>query len=257
MKFKQTVKDNFEDWKNQGYCQAAIDLNKKIGEDYFDTASPQFFTGDIHSKIVLVHLNPKKNQDKWNEKCNDADFDAYWERHALFGNKNYGKNSPRTHKSPFDHKQIRFLKPFGILPFNEDAYHNLEVVVDKKLQLELVPFGSPDFIYQRVGIENLQPFINLLLDTILESKREYIIFCGKIFSKILVNSIVDKKVHSFQLTKNDGKPTISNFEVINVRLKHNNSEIIAAIAPQFAKQGYPVDRYGEKVYELYGKFDEK
>ncbi|MDL2241087.1 hypothetical protein LJC69_05625 [Bacteroidales bacterium OttesenSCG-928-K22] len=254
MNFKQTIKKDFDEWKNQGYCQSAIDLNKKIGEDYFDTASPQFFTGDINSKIVFIHLNPKRNRDEWNKECNDVDFTAYWDRHAQFGKNYYGKNSPRTHKSPFDHKQIRFLKPFNILPFNDDVYHNLEVVADKKLQLELVPFGSPDFIYQRVGKENLQPFINLLLDTILESKREYIIFCGKIFSEILGKSIVEQKVHSFHLTKNDGKPTVSLFEVMNIRLKHNNTEIIASIAPQFAKQGYPVGRYGEKVYELYGKF---
>ena len=36
--------------------------------------------------------------------------------------------------------------------------------------------------------------------------------------------------------------------------RDNNSEITACIAPQFAKQGYPVAEYGEKVCELYGKF---
>ena len=254
MDFKQIVRKNFDEWETQGFCQEAVNLNKNIGEDYFDTAQPHFFTGDIHSKLVLVHLNPKRNKNIWGKKC-EIDFADYWENSVHFGKKVYGKNSPRTHKSPFDHKQVRFLKPFGILPFKNDVYHNLEVVIDQKLQLELVPFGSPNFNYHKIGAKNLQPFIERLLNLINESKREYIIFCGRIFQEILKDYIVKEKTHSFYLTKNDGNPTQAKFEVINIKLKYNDLEVTACIAPQYAKQGYPVCEYGKAVCGLYGKFD--
>ena len=254
MKIKEIVKKNFNEWTTQCCCQEAVELNNKIGKKYFDTASPQFFTGDIHAKLALVHLNPKRNEIFWNEKCKDTDFDAYWKRHKYFGNKVYGENSPKTHKSPFDLKQVRFLEPFGILPFNGEKYHDLEVAIDQKLQFELVPFGSPNFDYHKIGVENLKPFVMRMIDLLLECERKYIIFCGRVFNEILKDFIIKEKTHSFKLTKNDGEETQSVFEVINIRVKYNNSEITACIAPQFAKQGYPVGRYAEKVHELYGKF---
>ena len=237
-----------------------VDLNKKVGKEYFDTAFPHFFTGNIHAELVLVHLNPKRNESswgiKWNEERKWSNFGEYWEHFAHFGEKHYGVDNP-THKSNFDHKQVRFLKPFDenhLFGFNEDKYHNLKVAIDKKLQLELVPFGSPNFNYNEIGIENIEPFIERLIDLMLEANRKYIIFCGRVFEEILSNFIVKKETHTFKLKKNNGNDTENDFEIINIKLKHNNSEITACIAPQFAKQGYPVGRYGEKVRELYGKF---
>ena len=254
VEFKEIVKKNFEEWQTQGCCQMAVDLNKKVGENYFDTASPQFFTGDIHAKLVLVHLNPKRNEGEyWNKKCEDVDFNAYWERHAFFGKKTYGIDSP-THKSPFDLKQIRFLEPFGVFPFNGQKYHDLEISIDQKLQLELVPFGSPNFDYAKIGAENLKPFIEILLNLIMESERKYVIFCGRVFQTILEDFMGKRKTHTFKLEKNDGTKTLSDFEVINIKLEYNNKEITACIAPQFAKQGYPITRYGKQICELYGKF---
>jgi len=254
MNFKQTVETSFNEWKNNGICQQAVDVNKKIGAEYFNAASPQFFTGNIHAKLVLVHLNPKMNKENWGKKCEYADFNEYWNFSTHFGNSVYGINSPRTHKSPFDLKQVQFLKSFGILPFNGEKYHDLEISIDQKLQLELVPFGSPDFNYHKIGVENLRPFIEISLNLLLECERKYIIFCGRVFCEILKDFILKEKTHSFHLTKNDGNLTASEFEVTNIKLKCNQKEITACIAPQYAKQGYPVGRYGDKVHELYGKF---
>ena len=248
------IKNIFDEWKSQGFCNQAVELNKAIGEDYFDTAQPYFFAGDPNSELVVVHLNPKRNKNLWGKKC-DIDYNDYLENSKHFGNKVYGKDSLRKHKSPFDHKQVRFFKPFNILPFNDDVYNNLEVVIDKKLQLELVPFGSPDFDYHKIGIENLRPFINNLLKLIILKERKYIIFCGRVFAEVLKDYIVEEKTHAFYLTKNNGTPTQSKFEVINIKLKYKDFEITACIAPQYAKQGYPVSAYGEMVCELYGKLE--
>jgi hypothetical protein len=253
MNFKEEVKKNFDEWQTQGACQEAVGLNKKVGADYFDTANPHFFTGDVAAKLVLVHLNPKRNNG-WGAKCDFPDFDTYWQAYSQFGANQYGVNSKRTHKSPFDLKQIRFLKPFGILPFTGDKYHDLEISIDKKLQLELVPFGSPNFNYSEIGVENLKLFVIRLLNLLMESKRDYVMFCGRVFQEILKDYIVKEKCHVFRLKKTDGNLTQSTFEVINIKLKFNDSEITACILPQYAKQGYPVSEYGQEVCNRYGKF---
>jgi hypothetical protein len=74
MNFIQIGKKNFEEWKTQSFCQEAVELNAKIGEEYFDTAAPGLFTGDIHARSVLVHLNPKRNKEYWGKKCTYSDF---------------------------------------------------------------------------------------------------------------------------------------------------------------------------------------
>lgn len=245
----------FNQWKDNGYCNEAHLLNKKVGIDYFDTANPHFFTGDINSELVLIHLNPKRNKSDWNSKCEHENFQSYWHWHEKYGNIHYGKESKRSHKSLFDHKQIRFLKPFDLLPINNiDKYQNLENVIDLKLQLELVPYGSPDFSFHKIGIKNLNPFIDNLLSIIKEAPRKYIIFCGRVFEHVLNDFIQDKTTHSFKLTKKDGTLTKSNFQVTNIKIGKGDSKITASIAPQFAKQGYPVVEYGIKVKELYGIF---
>jgi len=254
MDFKQLVEQAFNQWKNNDAVDEAIQLNKEIGLEYFDTANPHFFTGKTDSELVLVHLNPKRNKEHWNKKCDFADFQSYWKSYEKFGNRNYGEDSKRTHKSPFDHKQIRFLKPFDILSLdNQDINQNLEAVIDGKLQLELIPFGSPDFLYRKIGVNSIKPYVSRLLSIIGENQRKYVVFCGRVFEHILSDYIIDKTTHSFKLTKNEGNPTKSDFQVINITLQSEVKKINACIAPQFAKQGYPVTEYGKKVKELYGK----
>lgn len=257
MNYKEIIRRNFEEWKTLGKCNDAVQLNEKVGEEYFDTADPHFFTGDIYAQIALIQLNPKRDKKAWYsedfKKYND--FSEYWDFYTHFGAKMYGVNSKRDHTSRFDNKQIHFLKPFNILPFSEkDKYHNLEVVVDKKLQLELVPFGSPNFDYKKIGIENLMPYIHQLIDVLTITNREYIIFCGRVFHELLKNYIVKEKTHSFHLEKVDGSTTQQKYDVINVILQYKEKEIKACIAPQFAQQGCPIKRYGEKVSNLYGVF---
>ena len=251
MDFLQTVRKNFEEWKNQGLCEDAAILNKKMGKAYFDVCEPHFFTGDLTSEIVLIMLNPKRNKDVWNQKCSVSNWEDYLDSFVHFGMNHYGSNSKREHKSPFDHKQVRFLKPFNVLPFNGEKYHDLEIVIDNKLQLELVPFGSPDFDYHAIGVQNLEPFIGRLLSIVLKYPRKYVIFCGRVFCEILGSCITKESRYKLNLMKADGTITRSQFEVVNIELCYNNETIRACVAPQFALQGAPIQAYGEKICELY------
>lgn len=252
----------YSEWQTDGYCQEAAKLNRAVGETYFCTTNPHFFTGNPASAMVLVHLNPKRNKissTKQYKLSTPAEsgfrtFNDYLHYYQNFGAINYGKDSARTHRSPFDHKQIRFLRPFRLLDIDSaDVYSNLQNVIDEKLQLELVPYGSPDFNYRHIGIENLMPFVSRLLSVITATERKYVIFCGAVFQPILEPYIQQHKSFRFKLPKKDGTSTINEFELINLRLKHESKIIHAAIAPQFAKQGYPVEAYGEKIKCLYGE----
>ena len=181
-------------------------------------------------------------------------FSEYWDFYVNFGKKHYGKDSARTHKSPFDKKQIRFLKPFNIFDFSEnDEYFNLQKVIDEKLQIELIPYGSPDFDYKKVGINSIKFFIENTLKLIASSPRKYIIFCGKVFqsTSLLQPYVKSSEVIEFKLNKKDGSKTKSKYEFAFVTLEIEHQTINAGIAPQFALQGAPISSYGEKIACLY------
>lgn len=260
-KFLLSVEQAFLEWQNIGYCQDARNLNLSIGEEYFCITNPHFFTGNLNAELVLVHLNPKRKKDTVSKsyaltKPMDNGFNTFKDYlfyYQNFGKINYGLNSSRKHKSPFDHKQIRFLQPLNVLPFSKnDVYYNLETVIDSKLQIELIPFGSNNFNYKKIGVNNIIPFIDRILNLIIGSERKYVIFCGAVFNEILTPYTIDKKKHTFKLKKKDGSFTVSTFELINLKLQINNRIIDCTVAPQFAKQGYPVNEYGKKISELYG-----
>lgn len=257
--FKKNIQSNFNEWKEQGKCSQAIELNKKIGREYFCESNPHFFTGDLSADLVLVHLNPKRNKNKVSEvydveKPKFNSFEKYFDYFRYFGRYNYGENSERTHKSPFDKKQIRFLKPLNILPFTgHDVYKDLEIVMDNKLQIELIPFGSDNFNYNEVGVKNIEPYIDNILSLIAAKERKLVVFCGRVFDSILNDYVSKKKIHEFKLQKTDGTFTKGDYHFIEVDIKHNDKIINAFIAPQYAMQGMPIEQYGNKLKSIISK----
>jgi len=255
--FMEFVKSNFENWYLNSKCNLAIELNKKIGEEYFCESNPHFFTGDLNADLVLIHLNPKRNKNKLTgkydiEKSKFDSFDSYFDYFRNFGKYNYGPSSERSHKSPFDKKQIKFINQLNLIPLNgNDAFKDLENVIDKKLQLELIPFGSENFNYNKIGIDNIKPFINNLLSIISSKKRKQIIFCGRVFEEILKSYIIENKTHTFKLTKKDGSLTKNDYQFIEIKINFNNKIFDSVIAPQYATQGMPLEEYGRKYYELF------
>ncbi len=233
---------------NKGYCEDAKLLNEKIGNNYFDTSSPHFFTGNLNAELVMVQLNAKREKSEFN-KPKVVNYEKYIEDCTNYGRHTYG-GVGKSWKSAFDQKMIRFLKPLEILPFTGEIMNDLEIVSDKKLQLELVPFGSPDFNYKEIGIANLKPFIERILELILSADRQCVIFCGRVFSMLLNDYFIDEKKHRFKLKKVNGDLTRDYFELIEVTIQLKDKKIKAVIAPQYAKHGYPINEYGNKLKEL-------
>jgi hypothetical protein len=165
---RAAIAQDLEDLRTHGRMRAADELSLRTGQHFNATTLPLYFTGDLNAQLVLVHLNPKQGNDHA-ARCTGhvPALDEYMAQHASFGRRMYGQASGRTHQSPFDHKQIRFLRPFGLIDLlAEDApdarFTNLERVVDHKLQMEVIPYGSDTFSTAGMTPEVLAPHLNRL-----------------------------------------------------------------------------------------------
>lgn len=132
---------------------------------------------------------------------------------------------------------------------------DLELSIDGKLQLELIPYGSPNFDYKKIPNTILDSYVENLLETVTSLERDYTLFCGSVFknSDLLNRHIVKKTVLSKNLSKKDGSLTKMKYEIINIQLQYKDRTIDAAILPHFAIQGAPLSEYGKFLYSNYGK----
>lgn len=249
-KYLKFLKSNYIQWINEGSCHAAIRLNKSIGEEYFDTANPHFFSGNLKAKLIMVQLNPKREKKDFFKKASNP-FEYYLDFYSNYGKYVYGIGSKRNFKSKFDQKLIRFLKPMDLIDlYSNDIFENLENVVDQKLQIELIPFGSPNFDYTKIPKAELDEYIEQILCLITSVERSCIIFGGRVFSRILSPFIISKELHRFKLQKVNGEYSKNKYEIEKLSLSFEGKSFNAFIATHFAIQGMPVQAYGRKLAEL-------
>lgn len=248
--FFQTINKTLQELQNHGYCWGALQLNEFIGQDYFDTCNPHFFTGNLTSKLVMIQLNPKREIKDFNLKSTNS-IEGHMDFYSNYGKYVYGAASGQRFKSKFDQKLIRFLKPLNLLDINTtDIFQNLENVVDQKLQLEFIPFGSPNFDYTLIPQHRLDYYMELILDIITSEKRECVIFGGRVFSELLKSYTISKEIHRFKLQKVNGDWTKNEYEIEQIALNYNGKIFQAYIAPQFAQQGMPVEAYGKQLAKI-------
>jgi hypothetical protein len=180
----QSIETDLADLREHGRMRAAADLSFAAGQSFNTATLPQYFTGDFTAPVVLVHLYPKQADaadSVWTGPV--PTLEQYLDAYQYFGRYKYGPDSPRTHRSRFDHKQIRFLRAFNVIDFvpvgDPDArYTNLQRCIDHKLQLELVPYGSDNFRLYGRAADALAGHFARLLDVIAEHERSHVLFCG-------------------------------------------------------------------------------
>jgi hypothetical protein len=238
-----------------GRIDRATELAQRTGVPFDSTYFPMYFTGAFEPKLVLVHLNPKLSNRLGGPLY--ANFDDYYEKHRRFGYHHWGMDS--SYKSAFDHKQVRFLRPFGAIDFNPEtepghARANAALAIDKKLQLELIPYASPDFSAKDFWIDLLQPHFERVLGTIAAFPRDYVIFCGAVFDDLLKLSGREtfRLDHEFLLATKQGMSK-NEYRFSNVVFSYEGVSLRAGIARSFAIQGIPMSAYGAKCHELYGR----
>jgi len=251
------MRTDVEELLDTGSMAAAQELAAATGEHFNHNEPPLFFTGDLDASFVLVHLNPKQRDVTSNEPANALPFESFEEYFDIcrhFGARMYGPDSSRTHRSQFDRKQIRFLEPFGVIEFveekgKEDRFTNLERVFEGKLQLELIPYGSDAFSARGLTQDLLEPHYERLMSVITARPRDYIIFCGAVFERVMKPNIT--QWHHFHLTKADGSRTKGESRFANLRLPYGGEEIEAGLAPSWAQHGIPMSGYAEAVRDCY------
>jgi hypothetical protein len=257
-RFLDEVRGDIEEFVSSRTVSRARELSGQTGQHFNHNQLPLFFTGDLDAPFVLVHLNPKAAFNdpapRFEGNLPIHSFEEYFDRHRHFGSWMYGKSSPRTHRSPFDHKQIRFLRPFDVIDFveersREDRFTNLERAIDGKLQLELIPYGSVSFSTRGFSEDVLRPHYERVMAVIAAQPRRYIIFCGAIFAKLFGQHTV--KEHRFNLRKRDGTPERQTSRFAILQLPYRETTISAGLAYSWARQGIPMSSYAEQIRRCY------
>lgn len=254
------IERDLADLRSRGRTGGAVALREASGMHFNATSRPQYFTGDLAARFVLVHLNPKQTDDTADESVDDMPFgtvEEYLDWYTTFGARHYGAASPRAHRSPFDLKQIRFIRPFGDVAFVPDEHPdahwvNLERVIDAKLQLELIPYGSDTFSAAPLVRDPrlLRPHMERLLETIAAWPRSHVVFCGAVFDRVLRDFKVGP-TQQFRLSKKDGSLTKGTYRFAPLVLEHQGKPIPAAIAHSFSAQGLPAEEYGREIANRY------
>lgn len=239
-----------------GIISAAVKLRAETRQHLNGTEFPMYFVGDLDAPIVLVHLNPKQPDVLEDLHSGDFAFDsieAYFDAHRHFGEYAYGRFSTGKHYSRFDAKQIRFLRPFGLIDFVEessasDRATNLERAIDTKLQMELIPYGSRDFNAKRFSVRALASHVDRLLGVIAAVERKFVIFCGSVFEPVFGKYVV--KQHEFYLPTSQGTDRQKS-RFANLVIPTSSGEIKAGLAHSWPRQGIPMTAYGEEVKARY------
>jgi hypothetical protein len=240
--------------------QGALDLEAATGEPFCGDEPPQFFTGDLDASFVLVHLNPMAHGAEWARRHPwPVSFDEYVRTQRWFGRDHYGPGVPAWH-SQFDHKQIRFLEPFEVIDFAAPAEDTrpanqvkLERVTDQKLQLELIPYRSPAFATSKIRRAGslLDSHVLRLLSTVAAAPRDYVIFCGAIFSHLLNTQIAERVDCETFLRKRDGTKMRQKSRFTLMTLRTDGRHLQAGIAQSWARQGMPMDSYANWIVSLW------
>jgi hypothetical protein len=215
-----------------------------------------FLTGDLRSPLVMVHASPQQRESEATEYEGPfafEDFDDYLARHRRFGH--YRWELTDDHPSPEDFKQMRFLRPWGVIDFldaetDAEKRTNAARAIDQKLQLELIPYGTPKLAPGCLPPDALTPFYQRLMGVIAAYPREYVILCGSIFESLFAPCITERDDHSFRLPTSTGVSRAA-YRFSNLVLAYDGRRVPVGIAPNFASPGVPMDAYGRRCHELY------
>lgn len=266
---------------NQGEIQDAVALNgliqAKPGQTSFATrALPGYYAGNRKAKTVMVMLNPGMDVVEANDNLtcdickrfmkNAADIENYHKWCVEYG------HIDRSRHDNFDLKQAFFLhnwKNTGIsLPKNlcaspksdkQKLLDAKEAVLIQKLQLELIPYASSSFsLFDKRKMHLVFPFVETILNEIFSHERNYVIFCSRIFERVLKE--YDKKHAGTVFFKGTCSQQLEGSKITGscakIQINYHNKSLDAIIANTFPHQALPnaydlMEKYGAFCYEHY------
>lgn len=234
----------------------ARDLSARTSVHFNHNTYPVFFTGDLRSRLVLVHHNPR-------ERENDAafyeggleydDFDDYLDRHRRCGY--YRWELGDEYPAPLDYKQLRFLRHWGVIDLldgetRDEQRTNVARAVDQKLQLELIPYGSPSLPVETLPLDVLAPYYERLMRVITAYPRDYVILGGAELDRLLQPAIIGREDHRFRLPTTTGISRMQ-YRFSNLLLDFDGGTVPVGLAPHYASPGVPMDAYGQTCHARY------
>ena len=181
-------------------------------------------------------------------------FIEYQQKHQNLGRFYLDLNCKNEVDNAFsnDIRMLNFLKPFQIIRFDSASLQkNLQKLIDEKLELDLVPYLSPDFSDKdfMCNYNVCKPFVERVLNGVLAYPRQYVVFMGSCFDRVLAEYIDESETFTFFLTSPD-KPNqkfVARFT--RITLKFNNRRVIAGIAESFFDDGFDevmIEKYGRE-----------
>lgn len=272
----ERIELDLTEWYEKGEITAAKDLDgviaSKNGEPSFSVKGiPGHFTGKRDAKTVVVMLNPGKDVKSADDsrtikseidklQIDTTNGSKCFISSYINGKSNFGNLS---NGGPFDVKQARFLKPWknsGInfpsdFPLDHKTYKDAKrAVLLDKLQLELVPYCSKEFVTNSSCLKQLLPFVETLFKEIFSVKREYVIFCGNDFEKLfdMYNEYHPKYI---ELVKEETQKIIVPSRVIDAHCKVfkicNHKVLVANTFAYRYLNGNYMSEYGKFCFDVY------
>lgn len=212
--------------------------------------------GNCRSKVALITFNARK---EYLNKTNHALHYGYYQ----VENQNtddifFETNGEKNIESRFSEEMrvLNFIKPFQIIRFDGDSINkDLKRLKEEKLELDLVPFLSPNFSVDdfMCNYKLCKPLIERVLNDVFAYPRQYAIFIGGCFNKILAEYTEKSENTSFVLTSRN-KPNqkfIAQFTRISLNFK--NKKIIAGIAESFFDENLDeimIEKYGRETVSI-------
>ncbi len=212
--------------------------------------------GNCRSKIAIITFNARK---EYLKNINQTlGIGSYQTDHQDKGDMFLETDSEKQIESRLSEEMrvFNYIKPFQIIHFDCDSINkDFKRLEDEKLELDLVPFLSPNFSADdfMCNYKLCKPLIERVLNDVFAYPRQYAIFIGGCFNKILAEYTERSENTSFVLTSRN-KPNqkfIAQFTCITLNFK--NKRIIAGIAESFFDENLDeimIEKYGRETVSI-------
>lgn len=235
--FLESIRSEVEAIINSGRNSSAKELSILTKQQFASNRFPQYFRGNLASKIVFVGFNCRENKSKARVKF--ATYQDYL---------NSCKELPDRQKiiengSLTELKQLQFIEPFI------DGWGNRQKL--DRLYLYLIPHAPiADFSLTGFTPEILQPYLEKILDVLIQFPRKYIIFCGSAFEQVLSSYTLEKQ--TLDLVENSDRNSIAlKFSLLNLAYKQ---EIIkVGLTHSFGSLSMSTIDYSKSCKQLYDR----
>ncbi|NVO09871.1 MAG: hypothetical protein HXX16_07925 [Bacteroidales bacterium] len=211
--------------------------------------------GNNRSKIALITFNAREEYLNNNQILGSSFYQVKYQSND---NISLQMDSGKDFRSSLSEEMrfFNYIKTFQIIRFDGNSINkDLKRLKDEKFELDLVPFLSPNFSVDdfMCNYKLCKPLIERVLNGVFAYPRQYAIFIGGCFNKILAEYTEKSENISFVLTSKN-KPNqkfVAQFTRITLNFK--NKRIIAGIAESFFDENLDeimIEKYGRETVSI-------